>query len=195
MRSYKEIEEAISYLKDQDDLCKKVQLETLKQRLTEKDVFQKYVVDVPEEERNEDVFYAARDAAQFMYAKIGLAELIPEADVEDDSQINEDETITLTRGEYMSILKRLEQLEITLRIRSKKDYTAPIKVKKLTDDLVTQDEAAETIGYSIRSIRRWNSLGYLKKYKFQTRVYYSKKELEEVAELSFKNRYNHGKFE
>ena len=115
MRKQSEINRAIAYLEERnyDPICR-IQREVLEEKRSESWVFNRYVRDVPEDERNETLFYAARDAAQFLAGKIGISSICP--DLEDEPE-EEEETITLSLSEYKKLLRRLDRVERRLGLR------------------------------------------------------------------------------
>ena len=78
MRTKNEIKQAVAILTRKADRLSLVQAEVLQGSMTEQQVFQKYVMEVAEENRDEEMFFAARDAARFSAGHIGLEELIPD---------------------------------------------------------------------------------------------------------------------
>ena len=65
MRTKNEIKQAVAILTRKADRLSLVQAEVLQGSMTEQHVFQKYVMEVAEENRDEEMFFAARDAARF----------------------------------------------------------------------------------------------------------------------------------
>ena len=63
MRTKNEIKQAVAILTRKADRLSLVQAEVLQGSMTEQQVFQKYVMEVAEENRDEEMFFAARDAA------------------------------------------------------------------------------------------------------------------------------------
>lgn len=101
MRKQSQINRAIEHLKSYNDAASRIQVEVLEMKRSESWVFNQYMRDVPEDERNETLFYAARDAAQFLAGKIGISAICP--DLEDEPEEEEEEdTITLSLSEYKS---------------------------------------------------------------------------------------------
>lgn len=114
MRKKSEIKRAIEALRQKCDHISQAKLQVLEGVRSEQWVFDNYVK-IPEEERDEEAFFAARDAAQFVAGKIGISAICPE--LEDEPEEDE-ETITLSRSEYEKLLKRLERVERRLGLRS-----------------------------------------------------------------------------
>ena len=63
MRTKQEIKQAVAILCHKSDRLSLVQAEVLRGNMTEQQVFQKYVMEMAEDTRDETVFFAARDAA------------------------------------------------------------------------------------------------------------------------------------
>lgn len=169
--STKHIQKALTYLKDKDDAISAAQYNTLLNRMNESQVFSTYMASLPDEERNEDVYYAARDAARFLAGKLPLSAVIPEA--EDDDNDTEDDTVTIKRSQLEDILKRLERLEKRVGISRE---TKPLH--KAPADIMTIEEAAAWVGCGERTISRWAHKGCFTTYRNSGRGYFSKSEIE-----------------
>ena len=122
MRTKNEINQAVAILTRKADRLSLVQAEVLQGSMTEQQVFQKYVMEVAEENRDEVVFFAARDAARFSAGHIGLEELIPDvqnmtaADFAAAGALGvvdeESDTIMLSRKEFNCLLAASNALNI-----------------------------------------------------------------------------------
>lgn len=172
MRKQSEINRAIAYLEERnyDPICR-IQREVLEEKRSESWVFNQYVRDVPEDERNETLFYAARDAAQFLAGKIGISSICPDLEDEPEEEEEQEETITLSRHEYDNLLQRLERVERKLRLHQ---WIS----KKTSGDLISQVDACLYIGCGKSTIKRWADRGVLTRYKKKQRIFYSKKEID-----------------
>lgn len=162
---------ALAYLKDKDDAISAAQYNVLINEMNETQVFNTYMSSLPEEERNEDVYYAARDAARFRVGKLPLSAVIPDA--EDDDNDTEDDTVTIKRSQLEDILKRLDRLEkrVGISIETKPLHKAPA-------DVMTIEEAAAWVGCGERTISRWAHKGCFTTYRNSGRGYFSKSEIE-----------------
>lgn len=80
MRKKQEIKKGIAILRMKGDKISLLQAEVLENGHNESQVFATYVASVPEEDKDETVFYACRDAARFAAGRLSLEELIPDAD-------------------------------------------------------------------------------------------------------------------
>ena len=100
MRKQSEINRAIAYLEERnyDPICR-IQREVLEEKRSESWVFNRYVRDVPEDEQNETLFYAARDAAMFLSGKIGISSICPDLEDGPEEEQELEETITLSLSE------------------------------------------------------------------------------------------------
>lgn len=173
--STKHIQKVMAYLKDKDDAISAAQYNTLLNRMNESQVFSTYMASLPDEERNEDVYYAARDAARFLAGKLPLSAIIPFAE-DDDNDTEDDDTVTIKRSQLEDILKRLDRLEKKVGIR-KVDRKA-ILANKTPDDLISRLEAIKWIGCGKSTIRRWALSGAIAQYTRRGNIYYSKSEIE-----------------
>lgn len=177
MRKQSEINRAIEHLKAYTDAASRIQVEVLEMKRSETWVFNQYVRDVPEDERNETLFYAARDAAQFLAGKIGLSSICP--DLEDEPEEEQDENITLSLKEYNNLLKRLERVERKLGLKSQINRISRKLVSEADpEDLMSQADACRYIGCGKTTIKRWADRGFLTGYKDGQRIFYSKKEID-----------------
>ncbi len=80
MRKKQEIKKGITILRMKGDKISLLQAEVLENGHNESLVFATYVASVPEEDKDETVFYACRDAARFAAGRLSLEELIPDVD-------------------------------------------------------------------------------------------------------------------
>lgn len=172
--SNKQIQKALAYLKDKDDAISAAQYNTLLNRMNESQVFSTYMASLPDEERNEDVYYAARDAARFLAGKLPLSAIIPLAE-DDDNDTEDDDTVIIKRSQLEDILKRLDRLEKKVGIR-KVDRIAMV-ANKAPDDLISRLEAIKWIGCGKSTIRRWALSGAITQYTSGGNIYYSKSEI------------------
>ena len=148
MRKQSEINRAIAYLEERnyDPICR-IQREVLEEKRSESWVFNQYVRDVPEDERNETLFYAARDAAQFLAGKIGISSICPDLEDGPEEEQELEETITLSLSEYKKLLRRLDRVERRLGLRVGSLEKVPRKdISEAPDDLIGQADACRLIG-------------------------------------------------
>lgn len=177
MRKQSQIDRAIEHLKSYNDASSRIQVEVLEMKRSESWVFNQYVRDVPEDERNETLFYAARDAAQFLAGKIGISAICPDLEDEPEEE-EEEETITLSLSEYKKLLLRLERVERRLGLRVGDVAPAPRKdISEAPDELIGQADACRLIGCAKTTIKQWANKGLITRYQKGYNVYYSRREL------------------
>lgn len=175
MRKKSEIKRAIEALRQKCDHISQAKLQVLEGARSEQWVFNNYVK-IPDDERDEEAFFAARDAAQFVAGKIGISAICPE--LEDEPEEDE-ETITLSRSEYEKLLKRLERVERRLGLRVGTVEKAERKdISEAPDDLIPQVEACRYIGCGKSTIKRWADRGLITGYVKGRSIMYSRKELD-----------------
>lgn len=182
---------ALAYLKDKEDAISVAQHNVLINEMNETQVFNTYMSSLPEEERNEDVYYAARDAARFRVGKLPLSAVIPDAE-DDDNDTEDDDTVTIKRSQLEDILKRLDRLEkrVGICVETKPFHKAPA-------DVMTIEEAAAWAGCGERTISRWAHKGCFTTYRNSGRGYFSKSEIEKslVYQEYKKKTYGNGHLE
>ena len=174
MRKQSEINRAIEHLKSYNDAASRIQVEVLEMKRSESWVFNQYVRDVPEDERNEILFYAARDLA----GKIGISSICPDLEDEPEEEEEQEETITLSLSEYKKLLRRLDRVERRLGLRVGSLEKVPRKdISEAPDDLIGQADACRLIGCGKTTIKRWANKGLITGYQKGRSVYYSRREL------------------
>ena len=192
MRTKNEIKQAVAILTRKADRLSLVQAEVLQGSMTEQQVFQKYVMEVAEENRDEEMFFAARDAARFSAGHIGLEELIPDvqsmtaADFAAAGALGvvdeESDTIMLSRKEFNRLLARIERLEQWTGLRRKAapgDCTPlPLPEDADMDDLMKQNEACRYLSCGKNTIKGYASRGLVHSYRKGKFTYYSRRELD-----------------
>lgn len=185
MRTKQEIKRAVEILDRQGDPLSRVQAEVLQGGMTEQRVFQKYVMEMPDVDRDEATFFAARDAARFLAGHIGLEELVPEvtaADLAAASRAPERkrEKQAVSVREFEELKRKVKQLE-GLVDDLLKERRQRAQYQKLPDtnraDFIGQKEAAELVGCSRDTLNAWQRKGFITGYRKAGLVYYSKSEL------------------
>ena len=184
MRTKNEINQAVAILTRKADRLSLVQAEVLQGSMTEQQVFQKYVMEVAEENRDEEMFFAARDAARFSAGHIGLEELIPDV----QSMTAADFAATGALGvvdeesDTIMLLARIERLEHWTGLRRKAapgDCTPlPLPEDADMDDLMKQNEACRYLSCGKNTIKGYASRGLVHSYKKGKFTYYSRRELD-----------------
>lgn len=188
MRTKQEIKQAVAILNRQDDPLSRVQVEVLQGGMTEKQVFMKYVIDIPDADRDEAAFFAARDAARFTAGHIGLEELVPDlssmTETADPDAVTEtgNDTVTLPRREFEQLLARIERLEqwTGLRRKAATGSIVPGTLPANADmkDLMKQNEACRYLSCSKNTIKGYASRGLIHSYRQGRFTYYSRKEID-----------------
>lgn len=191
MRTKQEIKQAVAILCHKADRLSLAQATVLQGSMTEQQVFQKYVMETPEAERDEAVFFAARDAARFAAGHIGLEELVPDvqsmtaADFAAAGALGtmcepKKERQTVSVQEFEALKRKVKQLEgfiddLLKERRQRAEY------QKLPDtnraDFIGQKEATELVGCSRETLNAWQRKGFITGYRKAGLVYYSKSEL------------------
>lgn len=178
MRKSQEISKAIAILRKKGDRISMIQADVLKERRTEIWVFEHFVRDMAKSEQDEEIYCAARDAAQYLTGRIELAELIPGYEGEEDVEI-EEEMICVSASEFRKLLKRVERLERRLGLKKEISVSKRKSVEEApADDLIPQVEACKYVGCSKTTIKRWANNGFITGYMKGLKVYYSKRELD-----------------
>jgi hypothetical protein len=192
MRTKQEIKQAVAILNHKADRLSQVMAEVLTSSMTEQQVFQKYVMEVGEEDRDEAVFFAARDAARFLAGHIGLEELIPDvqsmtiADFDTTGALGvvdeESDTILLSRKDFNKLLARIERLEQWTGLRRKPASgtfpPSPLPDDADMDDLMKQSEACRYLACGKNTIKGYASRGLIHSYKQGKFTYYSRREID-----------------
>ena len=190
MRTKNEIRQAVAILTRKADRLSLVQAGVLQAGMTEQQVFQKYVMEVAEENRDEAVFFAARDAARFSAGHIGLEELIPDvqnmtaadfaAGACDTEKKTPKEKQTVSLREFEALKRRVHQLEgfVDELLRERRRNA---EYQKLPDtnraDFIGQKAATELVGCSRETLGAWQRKGLITGYRKAGLVYYSRTEL------------------
>lgn len=192
MRTKQEIKQAVAILSHKSDLLSLMQAEVLRGGMTEQQVFQTYVLEVADADRDEAAFFAARDAARFAAGHIGLEELIPDVQSMTAADFavagamgvvdEESDTILLSRKDYNKLLARIERLEQWTGLRRKAvsgDITPqPLPKNADMSDMMKQNEACRYLSCGKNTIKGYASRGVIHSYKQGKFTYYSRKEMD-----------------
>ena len=173
MRPAKEIKEALKLLEKLPETpAREAQIDVLRNCHSEKKVFDLYVVKAPE--KNEILFYAARDAAQFVAGKLELETLLGTDVLPMENEPEpEDEKVTVSKAYLEDLERRIERMEIKLlKIEG---------IKKLAqddhEDSLTFPEVCYYIGCSRDTLTRWTKEGILNAEKRGRYYYYKSSDL------------------
>lgn len=183
MRKENEIKQALSLLRKKGDPVSLHQAEVISNRLNERGVFDKYVMCVPESERDESLFFAVRDAARFLKGDISLEVLIPgveEIPVSSvPSPVKERKVVPyLAFQELERKVKQLEKLvdDLCKERRQRSEYQK--RPDENRSDFISQQAAVEYVKCTRETLSSWQKKGYITGYRRAGRTYYSKSELE-----------------
>lgn len=183
MRTNSEIKQAISCLNSKGDRTATEQINVLQARMTESKVFQAYVVNVGEDNRDEAMYYACRDAAQFLSGTLSLCELTGMSAEECASvqEVDVPDIITLSREDYDTLIARIERLEKWTGFRRQTEsgtfMPQPLPANMDITKLLSQNEACKLLHCGKNTIKRYASRGLICSYKKGKNTYYIRKEL------------------
>ncbi len=184
MRTKQEIGLALDLLDEYGGGYKEAQANVLHDRMTESQVFDTYVSNYPGDQRNEALYFAVRDAAQYLSGKLTLEELIPslpDGILEDLMRQKEEAEEEGSKNTPEQVLNRLALLEIELNnIRKEISANRFGNQCAIYARLVTADEAAGEIGCCERTFTRWANRGLFAGYNRKGVTYYDMNELENL---------------
>ncbi len=182
MRKQQEINRAAAILRKKGDRISVAQAEVLEQKRTETQLFKEFVMSVGEEKKDEQFFYALRDAARYAAGGMELEDLIPDADkYPADEQAGTDAgSVTLSRKEYNDLLLRIERLEQWIGLSRKPATLKPVEMPEGMDmtGMLKQNEACQYLNCGKNTIKKWAAKGLVHAWQKGKYVYYSKKELD-----------------
>lgn len=187
MRKQKEIKQAISVLLKKGDAISLVKAQTLADHLTERQVFQKYVTEKSDDERNESIFFSARDAARYAAGHLELEELVQVAECCPDEELHEEvESDRIIPGEEMVQvpLQTFQDIIGTLRSLEKQvcdlcGMNVGLPSVAVANDLMELKDVLEYIGCGAATLRRWiRKAVIVAPYRRGACSYYSKQELD-----------------
>lgn len=193
------IESVLKVLEQKGDSTSLEQCHVIKEGLTEQEVFREYVVNTDEEERNQDLYFACRDAALFLAGKLPASAIAPELTdeiiaeanyTEDMEDEDKEDTITISRAVFEELMERIEKLEywtgMKRRVQPKK--LPPLPADANPDDYIIQKEAASLMGLSKHGIRGYVNRGELNAYQDNRFVKFKKDEVMELVKKERKNK-------
>lgn len=183
MRTKQEIKQAIAILRKKGGRIELVQANVLEDGMTERQAFEKFVTNVSDKERDENIAFAARDAARYATGRVELEELIPDMDkypvvVETPAPKKERQTVSLQ--EFNALKRKVEKLEgfvddLLKERRQRAEYQKLPETNRT--DFIGQKEATELVGCSRETLGAWHFKGFITGYRKAGLVYYSKSEL------------------
>lgn len=185
MRKNQEINKAIAILQKKDDKFSKIQIEILEGRRTEIWVFEHFIRNASNETRDEATYCAARDAAKFLYGKLELEELIPDA----EQYPVEASTVPVEPPTRNELWKRIQELTLRVeRLERANNRIQDFKVftPNLQDDAQEPDEeeymlqavAYKYIGCSPTTLKSWKKKGVIPFYRKGGRIYFKKSDID-----------------
>lgn len=195
MRKSQEIDRAIAILQKKGDKLSNVQAEILKNRRNEIWVFEHYIRDTSNANRDEATYCAARDAAKYLNGKLELAELI--SDVEEYDVNTKDLTEQLpNRNEMWKMIKELtNRVELLEMINGQKLdfklYTPNLQEEGPNpndSEYMLQAVAYKYIGCSLTTLKSWKKKGIIPFYRKGGRIYFKKSDIDNNPVL---NQYKH----
>ncbi len=193
MRKQEEINRAATILRKKGDRISVAQAEVLEKRRTETQLFKEFVLSVGEEKKDEQYFYALRDAARYAAGGMELKDLIPDADKYpvELAPVQKKERQTVSYQEYRALMRRMNLLEgIVDELCKERRQRAEYQKKPDTNraDFISQEETAKWVGCSRETLNSWQRKGFITGYRKAGRVYYSKSELESSPKVqTFRN--------
>lgn len=179
MRTIQEINEALEILYARGDKISMLQADVLEKKYSEREIFQKMVVDVLQENRDEVAFFAARDAGMFLEGKLGMEEFLSvEQTKKEDKQVMPE--ISISIDYLLALTTRVDRLEKQVRFLQERKNRSTYKYSADANknDYLTQTQAYKYIGCSQLTLIRWTKEGNVKGYRKGGHVYYSQSELD-----------------
>ena len=177
-RSSKEIQAAYLSLSDSDR--DSVIRDVLTNKLTQQQVFEKYLKSKSEDNRDMDAYYIARDAVKFISGDLTAEDLGITIKVDLDNEKYPDEavgTITISIKEYNTILKRLDRIERRLGIKGVVNKQKRPSMENAPKDIICQAKACKVLGCGKSTIKHWADKGLVNAYCDGLHVFYSEYEL------------------
>lgn len=178
------IEDVLNALREKGDPVSLEQCRVIENRWTDIEVFNTYLAGKSDGERNMELYWACRDAAQFVRGELGASALVPGMESTSEQEEADEEgsgpdTVILSRKEFNSLLRRIEKLE---RWTGLKRRTEPARLKPLPQgadraDYVNQNEACRLLGISKRSMRGYADRGEVKAWQDRKFVVYLRKDI------------------
>lgn len=178
------IEDVLNALREKGDPVSLEQCRVIENRWTDIEVFNHYAAGKSDEERDINLYWACRDAAQFVHGHLDAVTLVPDLysmprKEKEEMESDTCETITISRKDFNDLLRRIEKLE---RWTGLKRRTEPARLKPLPQDAdradyVNQNEACRLLGISKRSMRGYADRGEVKAWQDRKFVVYLRKDI------------------
>lgn len=184
MRTARELAPVITFLKNKGDMTSLAQADVLERRLTEKQVFETYVINVAEEHKDESLYYACRDTSRYLFEAFDITDIIPDY-IETPIANNSD--VVLSRDEFESLMSTLEQMNN--RISQLERWTGklrkptrrepkPLPMGADMTDMMKQTQACEYLKVSKNTIKKYADRGTITAWQKGKYVYYSRMEID-----------------
>ena len=193
MRSPAEINQAISYLKGKGGKAAEEQIKVLEAQMSESQVFNAYVVNVGEANKDEALYFAAREAAQYLSGIIEIEDLIPEYEtivpVPVVTKELKADTITVDSKVLNALLQRLDDQE--KRIKQLEKWTgkkrtasrrepAPLPIGADINKMLNQRQACAYARIGKNTLKKYADKGFITGYQYGRNVYYAKADLDNL---------------
>lgn len=179
------IEDVLNALREKGDPVSLEQCRVIENRWTDIEVFNHYATGKSDEERDIILYWACRDAAQFVHGHLDAVTLIPDLysmPREEKKEIESDtcETVTISRKDFNDLLRRIEKLEYWTGLKRRPESTRLPLLPDTVDmvDYMQQYEACKLLGYTKKKIRGCADRGELKAWQKNRHVYYLRKQVE-----------------
>ena len=177
------IEDVLNALREKGDPVSLEQCRVIENRWTDIEVFNHYAAGKSDEERDMNLYWACRDAAQFVHGNLEAATLVPDLygmPQEEADKPDTGETVTLSRKDFNDLLRRIEKLEYWTGLKRRPESTRLPLLPDTVDmaDYMQQHEACKLLGYTKKKIRGCADRGELKAWQKSRYVYYLRKQVE-----------------
>ena len=177
------IEDVLNALREKGDPVSLEQCRVIENRWTDREVFNHYLSGKSEEERDMNLYWACRDAAQFVHGQLDVTALIPEMEdtpSRDEEPDNEQGMVTLSRKEFNNLLRRIEKLErwTGLKRRTETARLKPLPQGADLNDYVQQSDVCRLTGFDKKRMRGCVDRGEIKAWTKGRYVFYRRKDVE-----------------
>lgn len=161
------IEDVLKALRRKGDPVSLEQCRVIENRWTDREVFNHYLAGKSDEERDMNLYWACRDAAQFVHGQLDVTALIPEMEdtpSRDEEPDNEPGMVTLSRKEFNNLLRRIEKLERWTGLKRKPESPRlkPLPQGADLNDYVQQSDVCRLTGFDKKRMRGCVDRGEIK---------------------------------
>lgn len=162
----------------------RAQLDVIENRRSEAWVFETYVAGVSEEDKDENLFFACRDAARYAAGKLTAEELmgceVNEEEKEEklprNTKTSELEILRKRVDALEALISKLAQAEEERKRISTISFNAP-DINRA--DFINQTAALALVGCSKGTLKNWAAKGLIHAYQRGNKLWYNKRELEQ----------------